>query len=185
MPASTQTEDRYPGWVAEVRKKPGADTPMPYKSPGDLRRGMTTEERDAALGAELGADDLIDPLASPAPPRSSPGPQTPPQFMDTDIDIPTVCKRTLRSPSQRKVTRTGCRLQLRPNPAVAGTMPHLDYAAATTTNTCYQNIVDTHLLDLVMPKYTLECYCLSFAFYVAFKCAACVCDVTVCDVTLM
>ena len=51
---------------------------------------MTTEERDAALGAELGADDLIDPLASPAPRRSSPGPQTPPQFTDADIDIPSV-----------------------------------------------------------------------------------------------
>ena len=25
----TQTEDRYPGWVTEVCKKPGADTPMP------------------------------------------------------------------------------------------------------------------------------------------------------------
>ena len=90
LPASTQTEDRYPGWVPQVRKKPGADTPMPYKSPGDLKRGMTTEERDAALGAELGADDLIDPLASPVPRRSSPGPQTPPQFMDADIDIPSV-----------------------------------------------------------------------------------------------
>ena len=90
LPTSTQTEDRYPGWVAEVRKKPGADTPTPYKTPGDLKRGMTTEERDAALGAELGADDLIDPLASPAPCRSSPGPQTPPQFTDADIDIPSV-----------------------------------------------------------------------------------------------
>ena len=90
LPASTQTEDRYPGWVAEVRKKPGTNTPTPYQSPGDLRRGMTTEERNAALGAELGADDLIDPLASPVPPRSSPGPQTPPQFMDVDIDIPSV-----------------------------------------------------------------------------------------------
>ena len=90
LPASTQTEDRYPGWVPQVRKKPGADTPMPYKSPGDLKRGMATEERDAALGAELGADELIDPLASPAPRPSSPGPQTPPQFMDADIDIPSV-----------------------------------------------------------------------------------------------
>ena len=90
LPTSTQTEDRYPGWVAEVRKKPGTDTPMPYKTPGDLKRGMTTEERDAALGAELGADDLIDPLASPAPRRSSPGPQTPPQFTDADVDIPSV-----------------------------------------------------------------------------------------------
>ena len=29
LPTSTQTEDRYPGWVAEVHKKPGADTPTP------------------------------------------------------------------------------------------------------------------------------------------------------------
>ena len=86
----TQTEDRYPGWVAAVRKKPGADTPTPYKTPGDLKRGMTTEERDAALGAELGADAVVDPLASPAPRRSSPGPQTPPQFTDADIEIPSI-----------------------------------------------------------------------------------------------
>ena len=89
----TQTDDRYPGWVAQARKKPGTDAPMPYQTPGDLKRGMTTEERDAALGAELGADDLIDPLealASPAPRRPSPGPQTPPQFSDADVDIPSV-----------------------------------------------------------------------------------------------
>ena len=36
---------------------------------------------DDAIGIELGARDVIDPLASPTP-RSSPGPQTPPQFMD-------------------------------------------------------------------------------------------------------
>ena len=40
----TQTEDRYPGWVLEVRKKSGADTPTPYQTPGDLKRGMTTDE---------------------------------------------------------------------------------------------------------------------------------------------
>ena len=92
LPTSTQTEDRYPGWVVQARKKPGTDTPMPYKAPGDLKRRMTSEERDAALGNELGAADLIDPLASPAPesPRSPPGPQTPPQFSDADVDIPSV-----------------------------------------------------------------------------------------------
>ena len=83
---STHTEERYPGWVVQVCKKPGADTPTPYKTPRDL----TTEEHNAALGAELGADDLIDPLVSPAPPRSSPGPQTPPQFTDADIEIPSI-----------------------------------------------------------------------------------------------
>ena len=86
----TQTEDRYPGWVVEVRKKPGADTPTPYKTPGDLKRGMTAEERNSALGVELGAEAIIDPLASPAPCRSSPGPQTPPQFMDADVEIPSI-----------------------------------------------------------------------------------------------
>ena len=86
----TQTEDRYPGWVVEVRKKPGVDTPTSYQTSKDLKRGMTTDERDAALGAELGAEAVIDPLASPAPRRSSPGPQTPPQFMDADVDIPSI-----------------------------------------------------------------------------------------------
>ena len=50
---------------------------------------MTTDERNAAIGVELGAKDVIDPLASPAP-HSSPGPQTPPQFMDADVDIPSI-----------------------------------------------------------------------------------------------
>ena len=86
----TQTEDRYPGWVAEVRKRPGADTPTPYKTPGDLKREMTVEERDAALGAELGADAVVDPLASPALCRPSPGPETPPQYMDADVEIPSI-----------------------------------------------------------------------------------------------
>ena len=85
----TQTENRYPGWVVEVRKKTGADAPTPYQTPGDLKRSMTTDEWDAALGAELGAEAVIDPLASPAP-RSSPGPRTPPQFMDADMDIPSI-----------------------------------------------------------------------------------------------
>ena len=86
----TQTEERYPGWVVEVSKKPGADAPTPYKTPGDLKRAMTADERNAALGAELGAEAVIDPLASPAPRRSSPGPQTPPQFMDADVEIPSI-----------------------------------------------------------------------------------------------
>ena len=90
LQTTTQTEDRYPGWVAEVWKKPSADTPTPYQTPGDLRRGMTNDERNAALGAELGAEAVIDPLASPASRRPSPGPQTPPQFMDTDVDIPSI-----------------------------------------------------------------------------------------------
>ena len=85
----TQTEDRYPGWVVEVRKKPGADMPTPYQTLGDLKRRMTTDELDAALGAELGAEAVIDPLASPVP-HSSPGPQTAPQFMNADVDIPSI-----------------------------------------------------------------------------------------------
>ena len=90
LQTSTQMEDRYPGWVAEVRKKTGADTPTPYKTLGDLKKRMTAEECNDALGAELGADAIIDPLASPAPRRSSPGPQTPPQFMDADVEIPSI-----------------------------------------------------------------------------------------------
>ena len=86
----TQAEGRYPGWVAEICKKPGADTPMPYKTPGDLKREMTAEERDAALEEELGADAVVNPLASPALRRPSPGPQTPPQFMDADVEIPSI-----------------------------------------------------------------------------------------------
>ena len=82
----TQTEDRYPGWVLQVRKKPGADTPIPYHTPGDSNRGMTTDERNNAIGVELGAKDVIDPLASPIS-RSSSGPQTPPQFMEADLDV--------------------------------------------------------------------------------------------------
>ena len=85
-----QAEERYPGWVAELLKKPGADTPTPYKTPADLKREMTTEERDAALEAELGADAVVDPLASPAPPHLSPGPQTPPQFTDAGIKVPSI-----------------------------------------------------------------------------------------------
>ena len=85
----TQTEDRYPGWVLQVRKKPGADTPMPYHTPGDSNRGMTTDEHNDAISVELGAKDVIDPLASPTS-RSSLGPQTPPQFMDTDVDVPSI-----------------------------------------------------------------------------------------------
>ena len=75
----TKSEERYPGWVVQARKKPvaGVDTPTSYQTPGDLKQGMTTAERDAALGVELGAEAVIDPLASPVP-CSSPRPQTPP-----------------------------------------------------------------------------------------------------------
>ena len=69
LQTATHTEDRYPGWVAEVRKKPGADTPTPYQTPGDLKKGMTTDEHNAALGAELGVKDVIRPagLSSTTP----------------------------------------------------------------------------------------------------------------------
>ena len=57
---------------------------------------MTADERAATLEAELGADGVLDPLA-PSP-RScltqrsclSPGPQTPPQFADANVDIPPI-----------------------------------------------------------------------------------------------
>ena len=50
---------------------------------------MTTDERNATIGVELGAKDIIDPLASPVP-CSSPGPQTPIQFMGANVDIPSI-----------------------------------------------------------------------------------------------
>ena len=50
---------------------------------------MTTAECDAAVDAELGVETVINPLASPVP-RSSAGPQTPPQFMDAEVDIPSI-----------------------------------------------------------------------------------------------
>ena len=43
------------------------------------------------LAEELGAKDVLDPLAlSSLGPPPSPGPQTPPQFEDADIDIPSI-----------------------------------------------------------------------------------------------
>ena len=87
----TKSEERYPGWVVQARKKPvaGINTPTSYQTPGDLKQGMTTAEHDAALGVELGAEAVIDPLASLVS-CSSPGPQIPPQFMDTEVDIPSI-----------------------------------------------------------------------------------------------
>ena len=59
-------------------------------TPKDLERKMTAEERNAALEEELGADAVVNPLASPALRWTSPGPQTPPQFMDADVKIPSI-----------------------------------------------------------------------------------------------
>ena len=89
----TKSKDRYPGWTVQPRKKPanGVDIPTSYQTPLDLRRKeMTIAERDAALMDELGADRVLDPLASAAVPRSSPGPQTPSQFSDADVDVPSI-----------------------------------------------------------------------------------------------
>ena len=93
---SPSVENRYPGWVARPRKKPadGHDPPAPYQAPRDVRerdRNQTIDERNAALADELGADDVLDPLKLPSPrPPLSPGPQTPPQFEDADVDIPSI-----------------------------------------------------------------------------------------------
>ena len=107
----TQTEDRYPGWVLQVRKKPGADTPTPYRTPGDSKGGMTTDERDNAIGVELGAKDVLDPLASPTS-RSSPGPQTPPQFMDADVDVPSIALPATLARNPRQGSTPGNRPKL-------------------------------------------------------------------------
>ena len=55
------------------------------------KKDQTIDECNATLAAELGAKDVLDPLglSSPGPPPS-PGPQTPPQFEDADIDIPAI-----------------------------------------------------------------------------------------------
>ena len=93
---SPSVENRYPGWVARPWKKPadGHDPPAPYQAPRDVRerdRNQTINERNAALADELGADDVLDPLKLPSPrPSLSPGPQTPPQFEDADVDIPSI-----------------------------------------------------------------------------------------------
>ena len=93
---SPSIENRYPGWVVRPRKKPadGNDPPAPYQAPRDVRerdRNQTIDERNAALADELGADDVLDPLKITSPrPQLSPGPQTPPQFEDADVDIPSI-----------------------------------------------------------------------------------------------
>ena len=91
---SPSVENHYPGWVARPRKKPtdGHDPLTPYQAPRDVReKDRTIDECNAALADELGAKDVLDPLelSSPGPPPS-PGPQTPPQFEDADIDIPSI-----------------------------------------------------------------------------------------------
>ena len=91
---SPSAEDRYPGWVAKPRKKPtdGHDPPTSYQTPSDMKKkDQTIDERNATLGDELGAKDVLDPLGLSSPgPQPSPGPQTPPQFEDADIDIPSI-----------------------------------------------------------------------------------------------
>ena len=89
----TNSEDQFPGWTLKPQKKPAAGVNMQtsYQTPGNLRRReMTIAERDAALEAELGVDRVLDPLAPSPAPCSSPGPQTPPQFSDTDVDVPSI-----------------------------------------------------------------------------------------------
>ena len=91
---SPGAENCYPGWVARPRKKPadGHDPPTSYQTPSDVRKkDQTIDERNAALADELGANDVLDPLGlSSLGPPPSPGPQTPPQFEDADIDIPSI-----------------------------------------------------------------------------------------------
>ena len=93
---SPGVENRYPGWVVRPRRKPTdkQDPPAPYQTPRDVRlkdQDQTIDERNAALADELGAGDVLDPLElSPPGPPHSPGPQTPPQFEDADIDIPSI-----------------------------------------------------------------------------------------------
>ena len=91
---SPSVENRYPGWVVRPRKKPADrhDPPAPYQAPRDVRerdQNQTIDERNAALADELGADDVLDPLKIPET-SLSPGPQTPPQFEDADVDIPSI-----------------------------------------------------------------------------------------------
>ena len=91
---SPGVENRYPGWVVRSRNKPSDrhDPPTSYQTPSDVRKKeQTIDERNAALADELGANDVLDPLglSSPGPPPS-PGPQTPPQFEDADIYIPSI-----------------------------------------------------------------------------------------------
>ena len=88
-----KSEDRFPGWVLQPQKKPpvGVNMPTSYQTPADLRRReMTIAECNAALADELGANDVLDPLGFSPGPCPSPGPQTPPQFEDADVDIPSI-----------------------------------------------------------------------------------------------
>ena len=91
---SPSAEDCYPGWVAKPRKKPadGHDLLTSYQTPIEMeRKNQTIDERNATLADELGAKDVLDPLGlSSLGPQPSPGPQTPPQFEDADIDIPAI-----------------------------------------------------------------------------------------------
>ena len=91
---SPSAENRYPGWVVRPRKKPadGQDPPTSYQTPSDVKKkDQTIDERNAALADELGAEDVLDPLGLSSPGLLlSPGPQTPPQFEDADVDIPSI-----------------------------------------------------------------------------------------------
>ena len=91
---SPSAENRYPGWVARPQKKPadGHDPPTSYQTPSDVRKkDQSIDERNTALADELGAEDVLNPLGISSPgPLPSPGPQTPPQFEDADIDIPSI-----------------------------------------------------------------------------------------------
>ena len=120
----TQTEDRYPGWVLEVRKKSGANTPTPYQTPGDLRRGMTTDEQNDAIGIELGARDIIDPLASPTP-RSSP-------------DSSTIHGRRCGHPVHRPSSSVACYPCWEPT---SGDKPRIPHAHHFNFNVCRQHPV--------------------------------------------
>ena len=94
LDTSPSAENRYPGWVVRPRRKPadGQDLPTSYQTPRDVRKeDQTIDERNATLADELGAEDVLDPLGLSSPgPLPSPGPQTPPQFEDADVDIPSI-----------------------------------------------------------------------------------------------
>ena len=89
-------ENHYPGWVVRPRRKPadGQDPSAPYQTPKDVKlkdQDQTIDERNATLARELGAEDVLDPLKPSSPELPpSPGPQTPPQCEDADVDIPSI-----------------------------------------------------------------------------------------------